>query len=138
MKSEREVVILHEISICVTLKDGARGMDLKYAVYKTGKNFIRIPYNHPNAQKYSFGAGYQNLSSRVPVNELMLVQQPSWHDDTTDCVRRQVWCLEKDQKKALEMVRDAVHRQVIEMKKEMDTLHGIWLTQAKIARADNG
>lgn len=128
----REVVILHEISINVDTKDGARGMDLKYAVYETGKNFIRIPYNDPNAKKYSFDTGYQNLTSRVPVSELMLVHAPAWHDDSTDCVRRKIYCLDKDQKKALGMIRDAVHRKVIEMKKEMDILHGIWLTQAEI------
>jgi hypothetical protein len=132
---QREIVILHEISVSVDLKHGATARDDKYAVHKTGKNFIRIPYNHPEAaKKYSFANGYGNLMSRVPVNELMLVHEPGYHDDSTDCVRRKIYCLDDDCVEAIHMIKDAVQMRIIEMKKEMDVLHQIWLTQSKISK----
>jgi hypothetical protein len=130
----REVVILHQISIQVDLTRGSTAMDTKYAVYQTGKNFIRIQYNDPNAETYSFAKGYAHLISRVSVDELMVVREPSYHDDSTNCVRRVIYCLEKKRAKAFDMIRDTVHRRVLEMKKEMDTLHKIWLTQSKISK----
>lgn len=133
MKQSREVFMVHEISIWVDLKRGASASDRKYALYKTGKNFIRIPYSDPNAEKYSYKNGYQNLTGRVPLNELLLVQQPSYHDDDTTCVRRHIWCLEKDCKQAMRMVLDAVDMRMDEMKKEMDILHGLWINRAKVS-----
>lgn len=132
-KAEREVVIVHEISIWVDLKRGTSASDRKYALYKTGKNFIRIPYSDPNAEKYSYKNGYQNLTGRVPLNELMLVQEPAYHDDDTTCVRRHIWCLDKDCKQALKMVLEAVDNRMTEMKKEMDILYGLWINRATVS-----
>jgi hypothetical protein len=131
VNKNREVVILHEISIWVDLKRGSSARDGKYAVYKTGKNFVRISYSDPNAEKYSFANGYNNLMSRVPVNELMLVREPGYHDDSTDCVRRVIYCLDDDCVEALHMLVDAVTKRIEEMKKEMDVLYGLWVNRKK-------
>jgi hypothetical protein len=130
----REVVILHQLSINVDLCTGATALDSKYAVYQTGLNFIRIPHNDANAKTYSFDNGYRNMMSRVPVKELMLVQQPSYHDDTTDCVRREIYCLEKDCPKALLLLNAVVDKRIDEMKKEMDHLHEVWTKKIRIKR----
>jgi hypothetical protein len=130
-KAEREIFVVHKLEICVSPEDGVEASDTKYGAYRTDSNFIRIPYKDSRAADYSHAKGYAQLFLRLPVSELMVVREPSYHDDAPELVHRQIWCLEKDLKKALVMLDAAVDKKIKEMLEQMIAVNKAWENRNK-------
>lgn len=130
-KAQREIFVVHKLEICVSPEDGVEASDTKYGAFRTATNFIRIPHADPRAADYAHAKGYSQLWLRLPVSDLMRTEQPSYHDDTPDLIHCQIWCLEKDLKKALTMLDAAVDKKVKLMLEQMLAVNKAWENRNK-------
>lgn len=126
-KPEKQVEILWCLGVRVDHKRGVNVMRFLHPVYRTGKNFIPVPFNYDDP-KYPVKEGYQNLSHRVPLGELMKVKGSVFFD-TTKSIRMEIFFLDTNYNEAKKLIAQAMEAKILSMKQEMDSLHHFWITR---------